>query len=241
MEKVVNKIQKKSALIGANYRYERKFITNYNHIEDLVQKLYSHSFNFSEVFFKRRVNNVYYDDNKLDFYKQNVSGVGKREKFRLRWYGNDFSSINDPVFEVKLKFGQVGDKVSYKIKNFNLDLSIISMHDFYTIISDKVKDSNILIQSKFFQLYPTLYNSYDRRYFLSACEKFRITLDYNQHFYNPNYKNFQLSKYKIDIDEIIVELKYQTQFDEEARDVSQEFNFRLSKNSKYVRGIELIY
>ncbi len=241
MEKVAGKILRKSDLIGKNLRFERKFITEYDYIVDLVQDICAHSFLFQEIFEKRRVNNVYFDDHKFSFYKQNVEGVGKREKFRLRWYGDDFSKIENPVFEIKLKFGQVGDKISYKINDFKLDLSSVSIHGLYTMISDKVRHSNILIQEKFPQLYPTLYNSYERRYFLSACKRFRITLDYNQSFYNPNYQNFLLSERKIDEREIIVELKYKREFDKEARDISQEFNYRMTKNSKYVRGVEFVW
>ena len=87
-------------------------------------------------------------------------------------------------------------------------------------------------------LTPTLYNSYERRYFLSDCGKFRITIDYNMLFYNPQFKNYKMSE--MGLTDIVLELKYKREYDDESRQLSQEIDCRLSKNSKYVRGIENI-
>jgi hypothetical protein len=43
------------------------------------------------------------------------------------------------------------------------------------------------------------------------------------------------------IDDIILELKYLTRDDFKARKLSQSFDQRLSKNSKYVRGYDMLY
>lgn len=252
-EKVVDKIQathgledkvqvaSMSHLIGKSFRYERKFVYEHIELEDLIQEVCTNSFAFREIYQARRINNIYFDDGNFDFYKQNVSGVGRRLKYRLRWYGADFHLIEQPTFEIKMKFGEVGDKISYKMPDFKADLRQLSLHDIYQLISKETKNSNLLIDSKFYQLYPALYNAYERRYFMSFCNRFRITLDYHQHFYNPNFRNFSLSKSSLDEKEVILELKYLPEHDKVSREVSQQFKTRLSKNSKYVRGMELVY
>ena len=239
MAKAVDKKQEKP--LGLNLRYERKFIYEHTYLDDLIQDVLTNSYCFKEVFNRRAVNNIYFDDNKFNYYHQNVSGDGKREKCRLRWYGDEFSSIKNPTFEIKKKFGEVGDKISYKIKGYENNLSTFNIDEFDYLLHDTNDKKGNFVISKFHQLIPTLYNSYERRYFLSFCGRFRITLDYNMIFFNPNHKNFLGSKMKIDEKEIILELKYDLAHDQESRSLSQQFKERLSKNSKYVRGIEMVY
>ncbi len=224
-----------------NLRYERKFIFQNIHIDDLIDtQVFTNSFCFQEIFKKRTINNIYFDDYNYSFYKQNVSGDGLRKKYRLRWYNDLFSEIKKPTIEIKKKFGNVGDKISHKIIDFSVDLESIPVDKINPYLIkhlEKTKQHGLI--SKLESLHPTLYNSYERRYFLSNCEKFRITLDFNMNFYNPN--TFRKNNViKNQIDEIILELKYNTEHDSESRVLTQEIDSRLSKNSKYVRGLDFI-
>lgn len=240
MEKAVGNLQlKESSLSGLNRRYERKFIFISDYLEDLVDLLYLNSFCFSEIYERRQVNNVYFDDNCLNFYKQNVSGVGEREKYRLRWYGDQFSEISNPTVEVKRKFGEVGDKLSFKIKDFKYNLNSGNAWELQQLVLAALSTEEELVNNLIL-LNPTLYNSYERRYFLSGCEKFRVTLDYHQQFYNPVIDNYQESIKTIDTRIVVLELKYDITNDFEARKISQQFGSRVSRNSKYVQGVDLI-
>jgi len=224
--------------VGQDLRYERKFIFPNIHLDDLIQRLNLNSFCFSEIFHERKINNVYFDDHNLSFYRQNVIGVGNRFKYRLRWYGNDFSKVNSPVIEIKRKYGLLGDKARHKLENFNLtigDNGISELHKKLMLELDK----NLFYKNKFYQLQASLLNAYRRRYFLSFCGRFRITLDYNQEFFNPNYRNYKASRRTIEERGIVLELKYSMQNDSDARLISQELGARLSKNSKYITGIDL--
>jgi hypothetical protein len=88
---------------------------------------------------------------------------------------------------------------------------------------------------------PTLLNSYKRRYFMSADNKFRITLDYNllYHKIDKRFNTFNFKKPTADENKII-ELKYGLQDDVLAHNISTEFPFRLNKNSKYVNGVNTL-
>ncbi|WP_422082729.1 polyphosphate polymerase domain-containing protein [Ulvibacterium sp.] len=226
--------------MGKNLRFERKFIYKNVDLENVIQTVFINSFCFKEVFVRRKVNNIYFDDHNYSCYKQNVSGVGKREKFRLRWYGDDFNKIKDPVFEIKVKYGEVGDKISYKMEGFQASLNELSREEIYRVISENIKKPKSTLRARYGQLQPTLYNSYERKYYLSFCGKFRITLDYNQEFFDPDSANFRISRQNIDEREIVLELKYNIEYDDEARQITQELNSRLTKNSKYVNGVERI-
>jgi len=238
MAKALNKIESKTAL--QNVRFERKFIFQNIALEDLIAiSVFTNSFCFKEIFTERSVNNMYLDDTNFSMYHLNVSGNGLREKYRLRWYGENFSEINDPTLEIKRKFGDAGDKISFKLNGFKTDVKGSSADAFLKNVLGEVKSTqNKQLLSKLHLLAPALYNSYDRRYFLSHCERYRITLDYNMKFFNPNLTNYGITERTID--DIVLELKYDTKHDNESRLLSQEIDSRLSKNSKYVRGLEII-
>ena len=240
MVKVASNTIRSKKIVDENFRFERKFIYEGMNLEDVIEIVLSNSFCFKEIFVRRKINNIYFDDNNYSFYHQNVSGTGEREKFRLRWYGNNFSEIKNPTFEIKKKYGEVGDKISFKLEDFSVSLKNIAKENINALISNRTTESNGGLISKFNQLQPTLYNSYERKYYLSFCGKYRITLDFNQEFFDPNYTNFLMSKKVIDEKEIVLELKYSIEHDNEARHVAQELNTRLTKNSKYVNGVDMI-
>ena len=223
----------------SNLRFERKFVFTNTPTQYLIEKLIlNNAYCFTEIYTRRTVNNIYLDDNDLSFYRQNVSGDEWREKYRLRWYGDNFSEINNPTLEIKKKYGDVGDKVSFKLTGFILNIEGLSMDEVYAKILLEVKNTkNKALLSKMTNLSPTLYNSYERQYFLSHCENFRITSDYNMKFYSPQMKDYLATEMRLS--DTILELKYDRQHDDESRQLSQQLNSRLSKNSKYVRGIEL--
>lgn len=232
-------VTKTDPVRGVNLRYERKFLFVNDYLEDLVELLFLNNFCFQEIYERRQVNNVYFDDNEHDFYKQNVSGVGEREKYRLRWYGDRFAVITDPTIEIKKKFGEVGDKLSFKIKPFKYNLDSGNARELQERAIAGLHGEEGLVHTLKL-LNPALYNSYERRYFLSACEKFRVTLDYNQQFYNPEIDRYRESVKTIDKRIVVLELKYDMEHDFEARKISQQFSSRVSRNSKYVQGIDLI-
>lgn len=221
-----------------NLRHERKFVYERGEAEAIIENVCRNPFGFQEVFYLRKVNNIYFDDANFNFYKQNVEGVANRKKLRLRWYGNESSQIQDPNIEIKIKQGEVGDKVSHKLKGLSFDLQQQSSREVHEELI-KTTTSKTRLHQALCSLQPALLNTYERRYFLSFCGKYRITIDFNQEFYNPNYQSYQQSKIKID--DVILELKYALEDDKVAREVSQGIGPRLSKNSKYVRGINLLY
>ena len=227
---------------GKNLRFERKYIFENRDLEEVIQLVYSNSFCFKEVYEQRKINNIYFDNNNYTFYHQNVSGVGERKKIRLRWYNSNFDSVKDATIETKIKYGEVGDKLSFKILNVNSKISNFRQNEIVPklLLGVNKVSNNIELKEVLSGLQPTLFNSYERKYYLSFCGKFRITLDFNQEFFDPEYIKYKQSKKIIDPREIVLELKYDLQNDFAVRRLSQEFNVRLSKNSKYVNGVNKI-
>jgi hypothetical protein len=80
-----------------------------------------------------------------------------------------------------------------------------------------------------------LLNHYKRKYFLSACKKFRITID-SDLTYGEVLNQFDISLFQKFKDVFcILELKYD--IDKNVKDVATQFPFRLTKSSKYVMGV----
>lgn len=237
MEKVVNNPLADSQQVS-NIRFERKFLFQKGHIQDIIQSVYRNSYGFQEIFHKRKVNNIYFDDSNYNYYKQNVEGVADRKKLRLRWYGEDTLTIDNPTIEVKKKIGEAGDKDSFRLKEVSCDLTIQTPSEVHQLLIRNTQQ-HVAVHHALKKLHPTLINTYERRYFLSFCRRYRITVDFNQAFYNPNYPMIKNSERKIN--DIVLELKYAVADDNEARQVSQQIKTRLSKNSKYVNGINLLY
>ena len=82
-------------------------------------------------------------------------------------------------------------------------------------------------------------NRYMRKYFLSFDKKYRITIDFNQAFYRLS--NNTLLRKHVDQNNVILELKYDSHNDDDARYITNNFPFRLSKNSKYVNGVHNLF
>ena len=240
MVRAVNNLQNDDGLFHS-LRFERKFIFDDVLLEDVISNVVlCNPYCFKEIFYRRAVNNIYFDDQNMSFYRQNVAGDANREKYRLRWYGDDFTQVSKPTFEIKKKYGETGDKYSYKLKDTTFSLNEISATEAQALIqSTLLREENHALYNNLKQLEPALYNTYERRYFLSDCERFRITLDYNMSFYNIRSSNFLASK--ISAEDIVLELKYERAHDDESRKLTQYLPVRLSKNSKYVRGVDLFY
>ena len=217
------------------YRYERKlFISDINdqEVETIIN---FHPAMFSEIFYKRSVNNIYFDSPGLQNYFDNVSGNMERKKTRIRWYGELFDNIAKPVLELKIKKGLLGRKLSYLLYPFRLD-SHFNMQNI--IQNEKIPE---IIKTGLNSSQPVLLNRYSRKYFLSADKRYRITIDTDQVFYEIGLRNNSfLNKLSDDIN-VILELKYNMNFDDDANHITKHFPFRLTKSSKYVTGVEKIY
>ena len=76
-------------------RYERKFLID-NKKKFIIKK----KLNLFEIFRSRKISNIYLDNPKRKNFIDNVDGENNRMKFRIRYYDNNFSSLN---FEIKKK------------------------------------------------------------------------------------------------------------------------------------------
>ena len=205
-----------------NYRYERKYIVSGIMLYEIYKNLYLN--NFSEIFSERKINNIYFDDSELNSFKENVDGESERRKYRVRWYGETFR-LSDKYYEIKIKSEDVNKKLIYNLgeislkKPLNLSLNKIT-HSINQYTFEKFRKQFLI---------PVLSNSYSRRYFYNENLDLRVTID--QNLISTSLLNNRTHTSK----DIIIEIKYQK---ENLFQMKNLFNLQISKNSKYVTGIE---
>ena len=223
---------------GLNYRYERKFLISGLNSYEVESNINLHPAMFSEIFQKRSVNNIYFDSPELNNYFDNIDGNSRRKKIRIRWYDKLFGEIEKPILEIKIKNGLLGRKSHYPLHPIILD-SHFNMQNISQIIKNNKIPENLKMELK--SLRPTLLNRYNRKYFLSNDKRYRITIDTDQVFYQIGCWSNSFEKILEDKTNIILELKYGMDSDNNANQITNHFSFRSTKNSKYVTGIQRVY
>ena len=221
-----------------DYRFERKFY-NENLSDWAIEKTIKLNFAlFSEIFYERYINNIYFDTENLDLFKANYDGHSQRYKIRLRWYGEMFGRIENPMLEIKIRNGLLNRKETYPIKPFIFDRGFNKESLISTIFTSEVP---IHIKKKIEVCVPVLVNRYSRKYYLSFDKNFRVTLDkemkfYKLHFFENNFVNYISNKM-----DSVLELKYSQGNDLLADKITNQFPFRMTKSSKYMIGMNNIY
>ena len=107
-------------------RYEIKFVLN--ELEFIEAKYFLKYINSFRSFPQREVTSLYYDTLDYSCVRDNLSGISKRKKLRLRWYNN----FEEPKLEIKNRFSRVGNKKIFTLdflskKSFeNLPVNVLS-------------------------------------------------------------------------------------------------------------------
>jgi SPX domain protein involved in polyphosphate accumulation len=219
-------------------RYERKFVVLRLDASGVRTLVKLHPSMFCEAFPPRYVNNLYLDTPGLNHYTDNLNGAPERCKVRIRWYGDLFGKVGSPRLEFKARQGLVGTKQVYPFAPFVLDDRFcqryydrkLSMCGLPADVTRYVRD-----------LAPVLCNRYYRWYYASRDSAFRITVDTEMTFYPVQTLRNHFARKRVDSQRTVLEIKYGQVLDTRADRVSGFFPFGVTKHSKYVTGIELVY
>lgn len=204
-------------------RYELKYNLENSNLSRVLDIIRFHPAAFQVAFPDRVINNYYLDTDDLQFFYQNVNGINKRRKFRIRWY-DELSDNSKAILEIKNKENELGWKEHFQIP------------------SSKLNNKTQLMQEIFglgiapFNISPSLYNQYKRSYFVSADNRFRITIDREQKFARP----YLLDKVHgpiIEYSDVVLELKFDKEYMSISDEITQYLPFLRTKNSKYSTGI----
>lgn len=219
----------------AEYRYERKFFTSELSHHELESIVRLHPAAFSEIYSQRSVNNIYFDTVSMSSYRDSLNGVSQRLKIRVRWYGEQFGLIKEPVLELKIKQGFLGGKLRFPLAAFQLDTNYSLQLQQKVFVESDIPE---LLKGHLKSVKLVLLNHYQRKYFQSRDGKFRITIDFDMQSYRIDpVLNYFAEIFNHGPDNVM-ELKYSDKDDDEAGYITNIFPSRMTKSSKYVIGLE---
>ncbi|NOR86931.1 MAG: VTC domain-containing protein [Bacteroidales bacterium] len=216
-------------------RFERKFVIERGGVPFVEQIVKMNNGGFRPVFYERQINNIYFDTPNLRNYYDNHFGKSKRVKIRIRWYGETFGKIENPILEFKIKTAATGRKLSFKLSSFTLHENI-SKHELQLMFSKS--DIPDWVKNEVSYFIPTLVNTYQRKYYVSFDNLFRFTIDHHMEYYNIKTSNHTFVEKSSQEGLVVLELKYDMENDSKVRGITSTLPFRLNKFSKYVNGIE---
>tara|TARA_B100001063_G_C16772132_1_gene562401 strand:+ start:1291 stop:1878 length:588 start_codon:yes stop_codon:yes gene_type:complete len=193
-----------------SFRTELKIKINYKNLSSFRAWLTKN--NLIEIYPRRVVSSVYYDNRNLQMYNESIEGITPRKKIRIRHYPLD----KKKTFFLEEKLSSVEGRYKTK-KNIKL---INSKHPNF------IKDKDYGLCDKIIKI------EYYREYF--GSDQFRITLDTD-----IQYQGFLVKKRnKGKINKIAVEIK--TDYNYPIDKLLNDLPFEYIRFSKYCEAIDCI-
>ncbi len=157
------------------YRHELKYKINYGDYLSLRQRLkvFMQSDEHSDNNGRYVIRSIYFDNIDDKALREKVYGFPKREKFRIRYYNDDFSFI---TLEKKIKYNNLCMKFSAQITEeecraiLSGDTGFMKLHT-----SQLVRELFFKMKSQ--QLRPRVLVSYIREPFVFSAGNVRVTFD----------------------------------------------------------------
>ena len=213
-------------------RLEIKIPYNLDKLFSIEQSLNSIK-NLKRQFPKRYINSIYFDNLNNQIARDNLSGISKRCKLRIRYYGND---KNTKCFlEIKKKLNKFGFK---KIINLNDKFNQIDLNKFFSLNNNYYKeiiDDNYARNYIFNDLVnPQILVNYSRDYFI--INDIRITHDRNIQF--KPYGIDKLATQKLVKDYLnVLEIKFDYKNIDSVNKILDHIPIKPKRFSKYLRGL----
>jgi len=193
--------------------------------------------NLSKIYEERTVNSIYFDCHNRSSIKDNIIGLSDKNKFRLRWYGDD-SYKSNCFIEIKKKKGRSGTKIviptNTTIDKIKLEEVFLPNKKYF----DNKNEHYIMDYVKGKILLPKIKVSYLRKYYL-LNKKIRITYDSNIIYAKLK------SQFKKKDDLQVMELKFSENDIKYFYQIMKFIPFTKKRFSKYLRALahfeEVIY
>ena len=180
-----------------------------------------------------RIRSIYFDNSDDKALREKIDGVAKREKFRIRYYNDDFSFI---TLEKKMKIDNLCLKIDARIteeecrKLLAGDTAFMKTHG-----SSLVRE--LYAKMKYQQLRPRVLVSYTREPYIYRAGNVRVTFDseirtslFRREFLVPEVSDISATDTP---QEMILEVKFDAFLPEIIQDLIQVNGIRQQAFSKY--------
>ncbi len=157
------------------YRHENKYeitASDYYAIKSRISLIMKHD-SHSQTDGRYTVNSIYFDNYRDKALFEKINGVKYREKFRIRFYNNDFSFI---VLEKKIKNNNLCMKLDCQI-SMEEYTKILSSPGDWMLTSSKDLIKELYCKMKTQQLKPRVLVSYLREPYIYEPGNVRVTFD----------------------------------------------------------------
>ena len=218
-----------------NYRHELKYSITYAEYLEIRKRLVAIMSSDPHVNSDGRyqIRSIYFDNCDDKALREKIDGVAKREKFRIRYYNDDFSFI---TLEKKMKINNLCLKYDARIteeecrKILDGDISFMKEHK-----EELVRE--LYAKMNYQLLRPRVLVSYVREPYIYAPGNVRVTFDSN--IRTSLFSQDFLTKEIVDISatdtpkEMLMEVKYDAFIPGIIQDIVQVKNVRQQAFSKY--------
>ena len=180
-----------------------------------------------------RIRSIYFDNVQDKALREKINGVAKREKFRIRYYNDDFTQI---TLEKKIKDNNLCMKVSARLKEKEcrmlLEGNLEWMRNHPASLVQELYG-----KMKYQQLRPRVLVSYIREPYIYAAGNVRITFDWNVRTTMYHRKFLEEKVYDVDAvqcpGEMIMEVKFDSFLPGVIQNLIQMDKIRQQSFSKY--------
>ena len=218
-----------------HYRHELKYAipyADYIGLRERLRKIMAADPHTGESG-KYQIRSIYFDNSDDKALREKIDGIGKREKFRIRYYNDDFSFI---TLEKKMKINSLCLKYDAQITEeefrriLNRDLAFMKEHP-----QELLRE--LYAKMSYQRLRPRVLVSYVREPYIYRAGNVRITFDsqirttlYQQEFLTKQVYDISASDTPQDM---ILEVKYDAFLPEVIQDLIQIPGMRQQAFSKY--------
>jgi hypothetical protein len=221
-----------------DWRFERKFSGPGLSPKIAEAAVRLHPAVFRKAFPPRWINNIYFDTPSLEAYWEHTNGASHRVKTRIRWYGEAEGFVSSPVMERKIKCALEGTKIFHALPAFAVDGTLT--HKKLAQVFDGAGLPPATLEDVRY-LRPILFNRYYRQYFVSADNRFRLTIDFQLNYRPAHSLGGHWRSPVSHWAGVVMELKYDRADIPAAAEIAQALPFRLSRFSKYVTGVNFLH
>ncbi len=222
--------------IPEDARYEIKFVADATRYRELEQWILLNPAGFRTSYPPRQVNNVYFDTQDLYAYAENLSGASARSKVRLRWYG-ETDQPESTVLEVKRRRNHLGWK--FHFPGGPVDFRSQRWSKLRYELRRRLSPEGRLWLDSHPQ--PVLINCYHRQYFESPAGRLRATLDWRQTVFDQRLAARPNLRHRANLPgTLVMEIKFNRADHALGSEVTQGTPIRVSRNSKYMIGVQSI-
>jgi hypothetical protein len=217
-------------------RYEVKFVADATRYHEIEHWILLNPAGFRTSYPPRQVNNVYFDTQDLYAFAENLSGTSARSKVRLRWYG-ETDQPKSTVFEVKRRRNHLGWKTRFP--GGAVDFRTHGWSKLRRELRRRLSPEGRLWLDAHLQ--PILINRYHRQYFESPEGRLRATLDWRQTVFDQRLEARPNLRHRANLpDTLVMEIKFRRADHALGSEVAQGTPIRVSRNSKYMIGVQSI-